>query len=141
MPGLGVTLRRLPLAHWMDEFRKSPTTDEVRAIADFYTKAAKKIIEPKPEDILNAAKFYVVARKIMAAENCHGISVDCMPLIGQPGVPCGPCLAWSKLNDELTGGRVRGGRECHLLAGCCVTPCCGGQASCRIRCPTRSTTR
>jgi L-fucose isomerase-like protein len=104
IPGLGVTLRRLPLGQWMEEFRKASTTAEVRAIADFYTKAAKKIIEPKPAGILDAAKFYVVARKIMAEENCQGISVDCMRVVGQPGVPCGPCLAWSKLNDELLVG-------------------------------------
>lgn len=104
VPGLGITLRQIPVARWMDEFREAATTDEVRAIADFYSKTAKKILEPKPDDILSAAKFYVVARKIMAAENCQGISVDCMPLIGKPGVPCGPCLAWSKLNDELSVG-------------------------------------
>jgi hypothetical protein len=117
VPGLGVTLRRRPLAQWMDEFRRAQTTDEVRAIADFYTKAAKKVIEPKPEDVLNAAKCYVVARKIMAAENCQGISVDCMRVIGQPGVPCGPCLAWSKLNDELLVGACEADVDaiCSLL--------------------------
>jgi hypothetical protein len=117
VPGLGVTLRRLPVARWMDEFRKAPTTDEVRAIADFYTKQAKKVIEPKPEDVLSAAKFYVVARQIMAAENCQGISVDCMPLIGKPGVSCGPCLAWSKLNDELLVGACEADVDavCSLL--------------------------
>jgi hypothetical protein len=117
VPGLGVTLRWRPLAHWMDEFHKAPTTDEARAIADFYAKAAKKILEPKPEDILNAAKFYVVARQIMAAENCQGISVDCMRLVGQPGVPCGPCLAWSKLNDQLLVGACEADVDaiCSLL--------------------------
>jgi len=117
VPGLGVTLRRLPLSHWMDQYRKAPTTDEVRAIADFYAKAAKKILEPKPEDVLNAAKCYVVARRIMAAESCQGVSVDCMPLIGQPGVPCGPCLAWSKLNDELLVGACEADVDaiCSLL--------------------------
>jgi len=117
VPGLGVTLRRLPLGHWMDQFRKAPATEEVRAIAGFYAKAAKKIVEPKPEDVLNAAKCYVVARKIMAAEQCQGISVDCMPLIGQPGVPCGPCLAWSKLNDELLVGACEADVDaiCSLL--------------------------
>lgn len=117
VPNLGVTLRRLPLSQWMDEFRKAATTDEVRSIADFYTKSATKIREPKPEDILDAAKFYVVARKIMAVENCQGISVDCMPLIGKPGVPCGPCLAWSKLNDELLVGACEADVDaiCSLL--------------------------
>jgi len=117
VPGLGTTLRWLPMDQWMDQFRRAATTDEVHAIADFYAKEAKKIVEPKPEDILNAAQCYVVARKIMAAENCQGISVDCMRLVGQPGVPCGPCLAWSKLNDELLVGACEADVDaiCSLL--------------------------
>lgn len=101
---IGTTLHYLPLNRWMEEFRKAETTDEVQAIADYYAKEAQKTIEPKPEDILNAAKCYVVARKVMAEENCQGISVDCMRIVGCPDVPCGPCLAWSKLNDELIVG-------------------------------------
>lgn len=104
VPGLGVTLRRLPLDHWMAEFRKTAVTDEVRAIADFYRREAQRIVEPKPDEVLAAAKCYVVARQIMAAENCQGISVDCMNVVSKPGVPCGPCLAWSKFNDELLVG-------------------------------------
>jgi len=101
---IGTTLHYVPLSRWMEEFRKAETTDEVRAIAEYYTKEAEKVVEPKTEDILNAAKCYVVARKVMAEENCQGISVDCMRIVGQPDVPCGPCLAWSKLNDELVVG-------------------------------------
>jgi len=101
---IGTTLHYVPLARWMEEFHKAEATDEVRAIADYYTKQAQKVIEPKPEEILDAAKCYVVARKVMAEEACHGISVDCMRIVGKPDVPCGPCLAWSKLNDELIVG-------------------------------------
>jgi len=101
---IGTTLHYVPLSRWMEEFHNAQTTDEVRAIADYYAKEAEKIVEPKPEDILNAAKCYVVARKVMAEEDCHGISVDCMRIVGRPEVPCGPCLAWSKLNDELVVG-------------------------------------
>ena len=102
--GIGTTLHYIPLARWMEEFNKAETSDEMRAIADYYTKEAKKVIEPKPQDILNGARSYVVCRKFMAEEKCHGISVDCMRLVGKPGVPCGPCLAFSKLNDELVVG-------------------------------------
>jgi hypothetical protein len=101
---IGTTLRSVPRNRWLEEYNKAEATDEVRAIADYYTKEAKKIVEPSAEDILNAAKTYVVARKIMADENCQGISVDCLPLVGGKQVPCGPCLAWSKLNDELSVG-------------------------------------
>jgi len=101
---IGTTLRIIPESRWIEQFQKTETTDEVRAIADYYTKEAKEIVEPTAEDILNSAKMYVVARQIMADENCQGISVNCLPMIGGKLVPCGPCIAWSKLNDELSVG-------------------------------------
>lgn len=104
LPGLGTTLHYIPVNRWLEEFQKTETSDEIRAIADYYTKEAKKIVEPKPQDILNAAKNYVVARRLMADEKCDGISMDCLPLVRHDKVPCGPCLAWSKLNDEGSVG-------------------------------------
>ena len=101
---IGTTLHYVPHARWMEIFQKTEATDEVKAIADYYTKEAKKIVEPKAEDIVNAAKMYVVARQLMAEEKCQGISVNCLPLVGGEKVPCGPCMAWSKLNDELSVG-------------------------------------
>jgi hypothetical protein len=100
---IGTTLHYIPRNRWPEEFKKLETTDEVKAIADYYAKEAKKIVEPNQEDILNAAKTYFTARRIMAAENCQGIAVDCLPLIGSRSVPCPPCIALSRLLDE---GRV-----------------------------------
>lgn len=102
LEGIGTTLHYVPVARWLEELAKTETDEQVRAIADYYTKEAKKIVEPTAEDILKAAKNYVVARRIMAAEDCQAISLDCLPLVRHNRVPCGPCLAWSKLNDELT---------------------------------------
>jgi len=101
---IGTTLHYIPLDRWVDEFNKAETTDEVRALADYYTKQAKEIREPKPEDILNAAKTYFVAKRIMAAEDCDGISLNCLDLVRHKRIPCAPCIAWSKLNDEGSVG-------------------------------------
>ena len=101
---IGTTLHYIPLDRWVDEFNKAETTDEVRALADYYTKQAKEIREPKPEDILNAAKTYFVAKRIMAAEDCDGISLNCLDLVRHKKIPCAPCIAWSKLNDEGSVG-------------------------------------
>jgi len=100
LDGIGTTLHYIPESRWIDAWKEVEATEEVRAIADYYTKEAKAIVEPKAEDILNAAKAYVIARQTMAAENCQGISVNCLPHIRNHLVPCGPCVAWSKLNDE-----------------------------------------
>lgn len=97
---IGTTLHYIPLDRWVTEFNKTETTDEVRALADYYTKQAKEIREPKPEDILNAARNYFVAKRIMADEGCDGISLNCLDLVRHKRIPCPPCIAWSRLLDE-----------------------------------------
>jgi hypothetical protein len=79
---------------WQDEIKKAQETDEARAIADFYANNAKELIEPTKADILEAAQQYAVLRRLMAAQDCQGISLTGC-LIAKP-----PCLAASKLRDE-----------------------------------------
>lgn len=68
---IGTTLHYVPRRRYPEEFRKVEDSDEVRALADFYTKQAQKIVEPTQRDIMNSVKNYVVAKRIMAAENCQ----------------------------------------------------------------------
>ncbi|MHC4659366.1 MAG: hypothetical protein ACYS83_09375, partial [Planctomycetota bacterium] len=101
---IGTTLHYVPRSRWPEEFHRTQITDEIRAIANYYTRKAKKIVEPGRQDILNAAKNYVVARRLMTTERCHGISVDCLPLVRDLKIPCPPCIAWLRLNDEGSVG-------------------------------------
>ena len=101
---IGTTLHYIPLDRWVDEINQAETTEEMRALANDYTKRAKEIREPTSQDILNAAKTYFVARRIMAAENCDGISLNCLDVARHKRTPCVPCIAWSKLNDEGSVG-------------------------------------
>jgi hypothetical protein len=101
---IGTTLHYIPRNRFPEEFKKVEETDQVRAIADYYTKNAKKIVEPTKQDILNAAKNYIAAKRIMEAESCQGISVDCLPLVESRLIPCPPCIAWLRLNDEGSVG-------------------------------------
>jgi hypothetical protein len=100
---LGTTLHYIPLERWIEQFQKTEVNDEVREIAQDYAIEAKAIVEPELADLLNAARNYLVARAIMAGEKCQAISLDCARLVGERRIPCGTCLAWSKLLDE---GRV-----------------------------------
>ena len=97
---VGTTLCYLPLDRWTEELADVETTNEMREIAAHYMREAQKIIEPKRQDLVAAAKNYVVARRIMAAEKCQGLSVDCFTLLNERRVACGMCLAWSRLLDE-----------------------------------------
>ena len=91
---LGTTFHGIPKSRFQEEFKKVEETDEVRAMADFYAKNAKEIVEPTKADILGAAKNYVVIRRLMEAENCQGVSIDCL------GWTNPVCLAYSRLLDE-----------------------------------------
>lgn len=99
LESVGTTLHYIHFTRFSDEYKKVEESPEVRAMASYYTRHAKKIVEPTKADILNAAKTYVVCRRLMEAEGCHGIAVDCLPHVkGRTAPP--PCLAFSKLNDE-----------------------------------------
>ena len=105
---LGTTLHYVPLSRWVQQFQATETTKAMREIAKHYGIEARDIVEPEMEDLLDAARNYVVACQIMADENCQGISVDCAQLVGEHHSSCGPCLAWSKLLDEGRVGACEG---------------------------------
>jgi hypothetical protein len=101
---IGTTLHYVPRSRYPQEYKKVEESDEVRELADYYGKNAKKIVEPTKQDIINSVKNYVLARQIMAADNCQGISVDCLPLVENRLIPAPPCMAWLRLNDEGSVG-------------------------------------
>ncbi len=120
---IGTTLHYIPRNRFVEEFKKLDTTDEMRAIAAYYEKEAKKIVEPSKKDILDGVKMYVVCRRLMARENCHGYSMDCLGVVGSRQAPP-PCLAFSRLRDEgIVGaceadwGAAISSRLTHLLFG------------------------
>lgn len=100
---LGAVLHYVPLQRWIDDVASVKVDDEVKGIAREYAVRSKEIVEPEMDDLLNAARNYVAACRMMEAENCQLISVDCAPLVGERKCACGPCLAWSRLLDE---GRI-----------------------------------
>ena len=92
--GLGTVYHWIPKKRFEEEFKKVAASDEVRAIADFYTKNADKVVEPSKADLIEAAKNYIVCRRLMEMEKCEGIAIDCL------GWKNPVCLAYSKLRDE-----------------------------------------
>jgi len=97
---VGTTIHYIPRSRFPEELKKTEITNEMQDIADYYESRAEKIVEPNREDRINAAKNYIVSRRIMEAENCHGISMDCLGLVRDRQIPCPPCMAWVQLLDE-----------------------------------------
>jgi hypothetical protein len=92
--GLGTIFHAVPRSRFDEMYAKVGETDEARAMADFYAKSAQKIVEPTPADILAAARNYLVCRRLLEAEQCHGITIDCL------GWKNPVCIAFSRLMDE-----------------------------------------
>lgn len=95
----GLQIRRLPRTRFTDTLDKIGQTPEVMALVEKYEKSAKKIVEPTRNDLINAARNYVTALKILKEENCQGISMDCLGAVMQRKMPSPPCLAWATLLD------------------------------------------
>jgi len=107
-PGFGTLFRAVPKARFEEELREVGETDEVRAIAEDYARGAARIVEPTKADIIGAARNYVVCRRMMAAERCGAISIDCL------GWKNPVCIAFSKLLDEGTPAGCEADRHALL---------------------------
>ncbi len=101
---IGTTLHYIPLDRWLETFAEVEADEKVKKLAESFAKEAKGIREPKPEDVLKAAKNYFVAKRIMEKEKCDGISLNCLGLVGSRKTDAPPCMAWSQLNDEGSVG-------------------------------------
>ncbi len=86
-----------PTKNYYDEFKKVEDGKELRALADFYEKNAKKIVEPKPADILEAVKHYIVLRRLVREGQYDGVTVRGPLCIGGKNPAC---VAVSRLLDE-----------------------------------------
>ena len=120
---IGTTLHYVPHTHYYKAKESVQESDEVRQMADWYEKHARKIVEPDKKDILDAVMNYMACRKVMEKEKCHGFSMDCLgPVRSRKITP--PCLAFSHLRDEGIVGSCEADwnaaiseRLTHLLFG------------------------
>jgi hypothetical protein len=95
----GTKLRYLPARTFLDEYRQTPMSDEIKRIAREYIEGARKVAGPTEEDLLNGVKSYVVARRILEREEGDGITMDCLGALGHTKVSL-PCIAWSRMLDH-----------------------------------------
>ncbi len=99
MPDVGIQLRRVPAKEFLDEYRKTPESDEVRALAAELMKGATRQIGATEQDVHNGIKSYVVARSMLQRYEADAITMDCLGALGRVKVSL-PCIAWSKMNDD-----------------------------------------
>jgi len=96
---LGTKVRYIPRRRLHELFAQMPENDEVRRVAAAARDAAKSIVEPTWHDILNAARAYTTAKRLLRDEGANALTTDCLGMVSSKAVPTPPCLAASLFQD------------------------------------------
>jgi hypothetical protein len=98
---LGITLRHLPAKTFLEEYNRTPVTDEMLAMTEDYLRRARRRTGATRQDVINGVKSYFIARNIVEREKADAITMDCLGAIGKTGSKVSlPCIAWSRMNDD-----------------------------------------
>jgi len=97
---LGTKVRYVPRRSLHELFARMPVTDEVREVAKMMSKEAKEIVEPSEQDVLNAARSYTTAKRLVRDEESNAITTDCLGMVSAKAVPTPPCMAAMIFQDN-----------------------------------------
>lgn len=81
---------------------------KAQAAAAEFTKGALKVIEPSPQEITGALRFYHGVLRLLDQEKANAITIDCLGGFKRGELTAYPCVAWSKLNDQGLYGVCEG---------------------------------
>jgi hypothetical protein len=95
----GLTLRHVPASAFIEEYRQTPDSEEIVAMADEYMRRARRRISATRQDVINGLKSYYVAGRFLEREGGDAITMDCLGALGKIPVSL-PCIAWSRMNDD-----------------------------------------
>jgi len=96
---LGTKVRYIPRDNLHELFHQMPLTDEAREIAKKAAKDAESVVEPSEEDLHNAARAFLTAKRICRDEKANAITSDCLGMVSSHVVPTPPCMAVSMFQD------------------------------------------
>jgi len=91
-------LHYLPEKAWLEAYEKTELSEAIRAAAREYLDAATKLAGPTEEDVFNAVRCYVSARRLLEKEKCDAVTVNCLGKALRPVSK--PCIAFSRLLDN-----------------------------------------
>ena len=72
---------------------------EAQRLAEEFTRNALRVVEPKPEEIVNGLRMHLALKSMMLAEKANAFTIDCFGTLAANTLPGYPCICWSKLND------------------------------------------
>lgn len=100
VPNIGTKVRKIPHQRFYDLFAQTKANDKVNALAKKYMSNAVKVVQPKQEDIIEAAKNYFVFKNILAEEKADALMMNCLPGLRKPRKHVPPCMGLMSLRDE-----------------------------------------
>jgi len=95
----GITLRHVPASSFIEEYRRTPDSEDIVTMADEYMRHARRRIDATRQDVINGLKSYYVAGRFLEREGGDAITMDCLGALGKIDVSL-PCMAWSRMNDD-----------------------------------------
>lgn len=96
---LGIKIRRVPRPMMHELFARMPENDEVREVAEKMMGSARDVVEPTRQDVLNAARSFTTAKRLMRDEESNAITTDCLGMVTTKVVPTPPCMAAMMFQD------------------------------------------
>jgi hypothetical protein len=96
---LGTKVRYIPRRTLHELFSQMPETEEVRSVAADMQRHAKRCVEPTHGDMLNAARTYITAKRLLRDEGANALTTDCLGMVTSKLVPTPPCMAASLFQD------------------------------------------
>ncbi len=96
---LGTKVRYIPRDTFSQLFERMPLTDEAREIAKSAAANAEKVIEPTEQDLHNAARAFLTAKRLCRDEKSNALTSDCLGMVSSRVMPTPPCMAASMFQD------------------------------------------
>ncbi|RPJ33705.1 MAG: hypothetical protein EHM35_10310 [Planctomycetaceae bacterium] len=100
VPHLGTKIRTVANTEYIDEFKRTGATDEVKELAARYRTGATKVLQPSDEDIFDAARASVALRRVVEAAKVDAVMMDCLPGLQHPHQHVPPCMGFMDSRDR-----------------------------------------
>jgi hypothetical protein len=95
----GVQVRTTTSEEINDAFKKADPA-EAEKWAKAWIAGAKKVVEPKRDEIVRSGLMYVAMRQLMADTKAQAIDIDCLRLFYGKKLAAYPCLGFFQLNND-----------------------------------------
>jgi len=119
---MGIQIQYLPFAE-LNEAWANADKGEARAVADRWTKGARKVEGVPRETLETCAAMYLAEKAVMKKHGAQGITINCLGGFYGGHIHAYPCLGFHELNNQA----LVGGCECDvrsaatMLAGTILT--------------------